>query len=207
MQRQSGNPENRVSTLTIITLDILTILGIATGLSLDAFAVSVTGGSTIRPLKFLHALKIALAFGLFQALMPVVGWAAGLTLEQYIRDFDHWLAFLLLAFVGARMIYNALSGKPDDDRHDILKLTILLMLAIATSIDALAVGLSFALINVSILKPVLMIGIVTCILSLVGVYIGNRLGSFFEKKLEIAGGIILILIGIRILWEHMVVMC
>jgi len=188
-------------------LDILTILGIATGLSLDAFAVSVTGGSTIRPLKFLQALKIALAFGLFQALMPVVGWAAGLTLEQYIKDFDHWLAFLLLAFVGARMIYNALSGKPHDDRHDILRITTLLMLAVATSIDALAVGLSFALINVGILKPVLMIGIVTCLLSLLGVYIGNRLGSFFEKKLEIAGGIILILIGIRILWEHLVVMC
>lgn len=184
-------------------MDLITLLAIAIGLSMDAFAVAVTGGATIRPLKLGQALRIAVAFGLFQALMPVAGWAAGVTLEQYIQDFDHWVAFGLLALIGGRMIYNALSGKPGNESLDILKLTTLLLLAIATSIDAMAIGISFALLDVSIMRPVLFIGLTTFSLSLLGVYIGNRLGSFCQKKLELAGGIILILIGIRILWEHM----
>ncbi len=188
-------------------MDIVTILGLAVGLSFDAFAVAITGGAAIRPLRFRQAMKIAFAFGIFQAMMPLIGWAAGLTLEQYIRDYDHWVAFALLALIGSRMIYNAFAGRQEEDRHDILKLTTLLLLAIATSIDALAVGVSFALINVDIYKPVILIGIVTFLLSLLGVYMGNRLGSFFEKKIEIVGGIILILIGARILWEHMVLAC
>lgn len=188
-------------------MDLFTILMIAIGLSIDAFAVSVTGGATIRTLKFSHALRIALAFGIFQALMPVVGWAAGVTLEQYIKDYDHWIAFILLALIGGRMIYNSLSQKPDSEPLDILKITTLLLLAVATSIDALAIGVSFALLDVSIVRPVLYIGLVTSALCLVGVYIGNRIGSFFEKKLEFIGGVILILIGGRILWEHLVRNC
>jgi manganese efflux pump family protein len=188
-------------------MDLLTTIAIAAGLSIDAFVVSVTGGATIRPLKFRNALKIALAFGLFQAFMPVIGWAAGVTLEIYIREYDHWVAFGLLTLIGGRMIYNALSKNGGDKNFDILKFTTLLLLAIATSIDALAIGFSFALLDTSIIRPVLIIGAITFSLSLLGVYIGNRLGSFFEKKLELAGGIILILIGIRILMEHLIRNC
>jgi manganese efflux pump family protein len=188
-------------------MDLFTILMIAIGLSIDAFAVSVTGGAAIRALKFGHALRIALAFGIFQALMPVVGWAAGVTLEQYIKDYDHWIAFGLLALIGGRMIYNSLSHTPESEPLDILKITTLLLLAVATSIDALAIGVSFALLDVSIVRPVLYIGLVTSALCLVGVYLGNRIGSFFEKKLELFGGVILILIGGRILWEHLAGNC
>ncbi len=188
-------------------MDLFTTLAIAAGLSIDAFAVSVTGGATIRPLKFLQALKIALAFGLFQAIMPVIGWAAGITLETYIREYDHWVAFGLLTLIGGRMIYNASSKKSHEKIFDILRFTTLLLLAIATSIDALAIGFSFALLDTSIIRPVLIIGAITFSLSLVGVYIGNRLGSFFEKKLELAGGIILFLIGLRILLEHLIRNC
>jgi putative Mn2+ efflux pump MntP len=183
-------------------MDLITIIAIAVGLSIDAFAVSITGGASIRPLHFRHALRIALAFGFFQALMPVLGWLAGVTLESYISDYDHWVAFGLLALIGGRMIHNSFT-EHKEETPDILRVAILLMLAIATSIDALAVGISFALLDVSIIKPILIIGIITFSLSLVGVYTGNRLGGFFEKRLEMAGGIILILIGLRILWEHM----
>lgn len=184
-------------------MDLLTIIAIGTGLSIDAFAVSVTGGSTIRPLKFGHALRIALAFGLFQAIMPVVGWAAGVTLEVYINTFDHWIAFGLLTIIGGRMIWNARTNPEGEPSFDILRYATLLMLAIATSIDALAVGFSFAILDASIIRPILIIGLITFITSLAGVYIGNRLGRFFKRNLEVAGGVILILIGLRILWEHL----
>ncbi len=184
-------------------MDLFTIIAIAVGLSIDAFAVAVAGGISIRPLQFKHALKIALAFGLFQALMPVIGWLAGVTMAGYIARYDHWVAFALLAFIGGRMIHNSLSGVKESTTMDLLRNATLLMLAIATSIDALAIGISFALLDVSILKPILYIGAITFVLSLAGVYIGNRMGGFFEKKLELIGGVILILIGMRILWEHL----
>jgi len=185
-------------------MDIVTIIFIAFGLEMDAFAVSVTSGITIKQLKVRNALKIALFFGLFQAFMPAIGWLAGLSLRALISSVDHWIAFGLLFFVGCRMIYESLKFESNQRTINPLDIYILLMLSIATSIDALAVGVSFAFLKVSIATPVIVIGLVTFILSFLGVYIGDRFGHFFEKKIEIAGGLILIGIGIKILIEHLV---
>lgn len=185
-------------------MDPVTIVAIAVGLSIDSFVVSLAGGATIRSMKFGYAARIALAFGLFQAMMPVAGWAAGITLEQYIKEYDHWVAFGLLAIIGGRMIWHSLSGKQENEIIDILKPVTLLLLAIATSIDALAIGISFALLDVSIIRPIIVIGLITFMFSLLGVYLGNRIGDFFQKKLILGGGVILILIGVKILSEHLV---
>jgi putative Mn2+ efflux pump MntP len=172
---------------------------------MDAFAVSVTSGLAIKTLKIQNAFTIALFFGLFQALMPIVGWFAGLGFRNFISGFDHWVAFGILFIIGCKMIYE--STKMDGDKETInpLNVYILLILSVATSIDALAVGLSLSFINVSILLPVIIIGVITFSLSFLGVYIGNRWGHYFERKIEILGGIILIVIGIKIMIEHMTV--
>ena len=185
-------------------MDIITIIFIAFGLAMDAFAVSVTSGITIKQLKVRNALKIALFFGAFQAFMPVIGWLAGLSLRAIISSVDHWIAFGLLFVVGCKMIYESVKLEPKERTINPLDVSILLMLSIATSIDALAVGVSFAFLKVSIATPVIIIGVVTFILSFTGVYIGDRFGHFFEKKIEIAGGLILIGIGLKILIEHLV---
>jgi putative Mn2+ efflux pump MntP len=185
-------------------MDIITIIFIAFGLAMDAFAVSVTSGITIKQLKVRNALKIALFFGAFQAFMPVIGWLAGLSLRAIISSVDHWIAFGLLFVVGCKMIYESVKLEPKERTINPLDVSILLMLSIATSIDALAVGVSFAFLKVSIATPVIIIGVVTFILSFTGVYIGDRFGHFFEKKIEIAGGLILIGIGMKILIEHLV---
>jgi putative Mn2+ efflux pump MntP len=183
---------------------MLTILFIAFGLSMDAFAVSVTSGFTIKKLKVGHALKIAFSFGLFQAIMPIVGWAAGLGFRAFISGIDHWAAFGLLSIIGTKMIFESMKMDGDENKTDPLNIYTLLMLSVATSIDALAVGLSLSFLNIPILTPALMIGLVTFIFSYAGVYIGERFGHFFEKKIEAIGGLILIAIGIKILIEHMI---
>jgi len=185
-------------------VNLITIILIAFGLAMDAFAVSVTSGITIKELKIRNALKIALFFGLFQAVMPVIGWLAGLSLRALISSIDHWIAFGLLFIVGCKMIYESFNLASDKRTINPLDVYILLMLSLATSIDALAVGVSFAFLKVSIATPVIIIGVVTFGLSFLGVYIGDRFGHFFEKKIEIAGGLILIGIGIKILIEHLV---
>lgn len=184
-------------------MDILTVLSIAVGLSMDAFAVSITSGVAIKDLRPVHALKIALFFGAFQAIMPVIGWLAGLGMRSFISGFDHWVAFGLLLFVGGKMIWESRSMEEDKPKSDPLGNTVLLLLAIATSIDALAVGLTFSLLNVSIAVPVLIIGLVTFGLSFAGVLIGKKAGHLFENKIEIVGGLILIGIGCKILFEHL----
>jgi putative Mn2+ efflux pump MntP len=184
-------------------LSLFSIVVIALGLAMDAFAVSVASGFTIRRLHIRHAFRMALFFGAFQALMPVVGWLAGLSLRDWIASIDHWIAFGLLGFIGIKMIVESARLDPDGKKSDPMKLMVLLMLSVATSIDALAVGLTFAILQVSILLPVLVIGIITFVLSFAGVYIGDRFGHFFEKKIEIIGGIILIGIGTKILIEHL----
>ncbi len=184
-------------------MDLFSIIFIAFGLAMDAFAVSVTSGITIKQLKIRNALKIALFFGAFQAFMPVIGWLAGLSLRAFISSVDHWIAFGLLFFVGCKIIYESVKLEPRERTIDPLDVSILLMLSIATSIDALVVGVSFAFLKVSIATPVIIIGVVTFILSFTGVYIGDRFGHFFEKKIEIAGGVILIGIGTKILVEHL----
>jgi putative Mn2+ efflux pump MntP len=171
-------------------MDLLTIFIIALGLSMDALAVSL-------------ALRMALFFGFFQMLMPVLGWLAGLGFKRAIASFDHWLAFGLLLLIGIKMIREA--RRPDNcrSRNNLLSLPVLLGLAVATSIDALAVGLSFSLLAVDIIAPVLVIGLVTFILSFLGVLAGHKFGSLIAGKVEILGGLILIAIGSKILLEHL----
>ncbi len=182
---------------------LIMFIGIGFGLAMDSFTVSITGGAYIRNLRFRDAVKIAFLFGLFQALMPMIGWAAGLTFYVYIHSFDHWIAFGLLVFIGARMVIDFLRGKEINEQKNILYFPTAFVLAIATSIDALAVGMSFAMIDILIIKPVLIIGMVTFLLCVAGVYIGNRFGQLFGRWLELAGGVVLIGIGIRILIEHL----
>ena len=188
-------------------MKLLEILLIALGLSMDAFAVSVASGATMKRLHLPHALKMGLFFGAFQALMPVVGWAAGLSMKNFISGWDHWIAFTLLAIVGGKMLYESFKIKEEEDcgggktcPFDTGTLTVL---AIATSIDALAVGLTFSFLQVSIVGPALMIGVVTFLLSVAGVKVGTTGGHFFEHKMEAAGGIILIGIGFKILLGHL----
>ncbi len=184
-------------------MDIVSILFIALGLSLDAFAVSVSSGVAIRNLKISHALKIAIFFGAFQAIMPLLGWLAGVSVRGVIEKYDHWIAFGILSIIGVKMIYESFKIKPCDECADPLKFYTLLILAIATSIDALAVGTTFAFLDVVIAVPAMIIGLVTFIVSFAGVYIGDRFGHFFENKIEVLGGLCLIGIGIKILIEHL----
>lgn len=183
-------------------MDLLTLIAIAVGLSMDAFAVSVASGIAIKHLRVHHAVRIALFFGGFQAIMPVIGWLAGRSVAELISPWDHWAAFGLLVFIGGRMIYESFRMETAERPTDPLNIYVLLVLSVATSLDALAVGFSFAFLNVAIVVPVVIIGVVTFTLSLVGVAVGDRLGHFFEKRIEAVGGIVLIAIGVKILLEH-----
>jgi len=185
-------------------MDLITICGIGIGLSMDAFAVSISCGLTIKNLKKRNAFKIGAFFGSFQAVMPVIGWLAGLNLRELISGLDHWVAFMLLLIVGARMIYEATRPEYCERKIDPLKHKTLLLLSVATSIDALAVGLSFAFLNISIVLPVIIIGLITFSISFFGVLGGKKIGCYFRKKVEIAGGLILIGIGLKILVQHIV---
>ncbi|MBI5744228.1 MAG: manganese efflux pump [Elusimicrobia bacterium] len=188
-------------------MSLLEILLIALGLSVDAFAVAIASGATMKRLHLPDAMKMGLFFGGFQALMPVLGWAAGLTFKNFISGWDHWVAFGLLAAVGGKMIYESLQMKREEEcgegktcPFDTGTLTVL---AIATSIDALAVGLTFSMLRVSIAGPVVAIGVVTFAMSAAGVALGSRGGHFFENKMEAAGGLVLIGLGLKILLGHL----
>ncbi|HBL41170.1 MAG TPA: hypothetical protein DDY98_06220 [Ruminococcaceae bacterium] len=186
-------------------MGIIEIVLIAVSLAMDAFAVSICKGLNMTKFSMKNALIIGGFFGVFQALMPTVGWLLGSGFQKYITSFDHWIAFGLLALIGANMVREAL-GKDEDDNEnaDKLKIKELFALAIATSIDALAVGITFALQdNVNIGWTVLLIGIITFVISVGGVFIGNRFGAKYKSKAELAGGIILILIGLKILLEDL----
>lgn len=187
-------------------MDIITILFIAVGLSMDAFAVSIARGFAMEKLHVKHAIRIAFFFGLFQFLMPLVGWLCGAGLKNVIAGVDHWIAFALLSFIGVKMIYESTKLKEDKDCKKVggcISLRLLLILSVATSIDALAVGLSLSLLGVAVIFPAVVIGVVTFIFSFFGVVIGERFGHFFESKIEIFGGIILIGIGTKILIQHL----
>ncbi len=178
---------------------------VAVSLSMDAFAVSVCKGLSMRKLNLGRAAIIALFFGGFQALMPLIGWALGRQFEQYITAFDHWIAFGLLALIGGKMIWETIKGGDDeaDSCDDRLNIKEMLGLAVATSIDALAVGVTFAFLSVSIVPSVSLIGAMTFALSLVGVLIGRIFGSKLMRGAQIAGGTVLVLIGLKILLEHL----
>ncbi|MCI7620022.1 MAG: manganese efflux pump MntP family protein [Firmicutes bacterium] len=186
-------------------MGLFEIFMIGVGLSMDAFAASICKGLNMRRLNIKNMLIIGLFFGGFQALMPAVGWLLGKQFESYITSVDHWVAFALLVFIGGKMIYDVFTEKNEDEcgeKTNRLDMKEVLTLAVATSIDALAVGISFAFLQVDILKAVSVIGVTTFVLSVIGVAVGNVFGSKYEKKATLAGGIILILIGLKILLEH-----
>jgi putative Mn2+ efflux pump MntP len=184
-------------------MDLLTVFLIALGLSMDALAVAMASGCAVKKIELRPALRMAFFFGFFQTLMPVIGWLAGLGFKKIIASFDHWLAFVLLLFIGAKMILETRRPENCRTRANLPSLPVLLGLAVATSIDALAVGLSFSLLAVDIITPVLIIGLVTFSLSFMGVLAGYRFGSWISGKAEILGGLILIIIGSKILFEHL----
>jgi manganese efflux pump family protein len=185
-------------------VELATVFLIAIGLSMDAFAVSIASGFSMDRLRLKSILRISLFFGGFQAIMPVIGFFIGMSVRDYITSFDHWVAFGLLSFVGIRMIHESLSSKDDREKMDAESLPTLVMLAVATSIDALAVGLSLSFLKVDIFFPASIIGITAFVISFFGVIIGKQSGRILGNKVEILGGIILIGIGIKILWDHLV---
>lgn len=184
-------------------MELITIIVIAIGLAMDAFVVSIVSGSAYKQLHVKHALRMALFFGAFQAFMPLIGSLAGLGLKDYIADYDHWVAFALLAAVGGKMIYESFKIKSIEDNPDPSNVFVLLVLSIATSIDALAIGITLSLIISSVTLAVIIIGLITFALSYIGVLIGKKFGHFFENRIEALGGLVLIGIGIKILCEHL----
>ncbi len=186
-------------------MDFLTLAGIAIALAMDAFAVALAAGLTLPRLTGRHLFRFGFHFGLFQALMPIIGWLAGVSLREQIEAFDHWLAFILLSCVGAKMLRDSFSDSDSDQSPaDPTRGMSLVMLSIATSIDALAIGLSLAVLGVVIWTPALVIGVTACLLTLCGMLLGRRLGSAWGPRVEILGGLLLIGIGIKILLEHTV---
>lgn len=181
---------------------MIEVIILSVALSMDAFAVAIGMGSKKVPNPLYFALKIACLFGFFQGFMPLIGYLAGVGLERYIQEVDHWVAFVLLGFIGAKMVYESFG---DDIENEISTVSnkILLTLSIATSIDALAAGFTLNLFDLPIWLSVTFIGCITFIFSAIGVYIGSKGGSFLESKAEFLGGVVLIGIGIKILIEHL----
>lgn len=178
------------------------LLILAVGLSMDAFAVSVCKGLSIRALMPRHAVIVGLWFGAFQALMPLIGWLLGASFADRIAAIDHWIAFVLLALIGGGMIKEALS-REEEDCDPSLAPPAMLLLAVATSIDALAVGVTFAFLRVDILPAVALIGVCTFLISAAGVKVGNVFGARYKARAELFGGAVLVLIGLKILLEHL----
>ena len=177
-------------------MDTISIILIALGLAMDAFAVSITAGLTIKERHLEHAFRIALYFGFFQAVMPLIGWLLAASFSGFINSFQHYIAFAILAFIGIKMILD--SKKPCSIKNDFTSHKTLLLLAIATSIDAFAAGVSFQIIHIGIIQPVLIIGIITFCTSILGVYTGKLSGCLLRGYADIFGGIVLIGIGVKI---------
>jgi putative Mn2+ efflux pump MntP len=185
-------------------MDLLTPVLIGIALSMDCFAVSLAIGTSTKTRILYAALIIALCFGVFQTGMTLIGWAAGIGFTGFIAGFDHWLAFLLLAIIGLKMIHEGLEGDEEEETISSLQFVPVMLLYLATSIDALAVGVSFAFLRMSIVVPALIIGIVAFIISFAGVLSGMKLKSILGKRIEILGGLILIVIGLNIVFTHLV---
>ena len=179
------------------------ILIIAVGLGMDAFSVAIGIGAVIRTASYGPAFRLSFHFGLFQTLMPIAGWFVGMTVAPVIEGYDHWVAFGLLAYVGGKMIVESFREEEKIHREDPTKGLSLVMLSVATSIDALAVGLSFAFLKIPILYPSIIIGVVAFIMTMIGMVFGEKLGGLMGKRVETIGGVILIGIGIKILIEHL----
>ena len=180
----------------------LEILLISIGLAMDAFAVSICKGLLFKTMSWKKAIIVGLYFGFFQALMPLIGYFLGATFESVVTKVDHWIAFILLGIIGINMIKEAF-GNDEENQNDKVDFKTMIMLAIATSIDALAVGITFAFLKVNMVIATIMIGIVTFTICVIGVKIGNKFGDKYERKAEVIGGLILIFMGIKILLEHL----
>ena len=184
-------------------MGIITIFLIAIGLNFDSLAVSISAGLVVKHIRFSQAARIAFVFAFFQGLMPFIGWFIGSQIKDLIKDYDHWIAFTLLFLIGAKMFYESFKKEEDKKPFNPLKLMVMVGLAIATSIDALVVGVSFAFIDINIYLALAIIGALTFIVAMLGMLLGKNAGSLFGKKMEIVGGLILIGIGAKILFEHL----
>jgi len=181
-------------------MDSLSLMGLAVALAMDAFAVALAAGVILHPLSFRPCFRLAFHFGLFQAMMPVIGWLAGLTVQSFVAAWSHWIAFALLLYIGGRMIFEALNADGNEERNnDPSRGLTMVGLAVATSIDALAVGLTLAMLDVVVWIPSLVIGLVACGFTVLGLLLGTRAGQLWGSRVEVAGGAILILIGLKIL--------
>ena len=183
-------------------MGVLELLLLSVGLAMDAFAVSVCKGISMKKMNWKKAIIIGLYFGGFQALMPTIGYFLGSAFQSLITSMDHWIAFILLGIIGGGMIKESF-GDDEENRNDDVSFKTMIVLAIATSIDALAIGITFAFLNVNLVLAISLIGIITFIVSVFGTKIGNRFGDKYEKKAEFLGGVILVLLGIKILLEHL----
>ncbi len=183
-------------------MSLINIFIIAVGLGIDAFSVAIGIGAANNKKSWVPVLRLAAAFGLFQFVMPIVGWLAGLTVVEIIESFDHWIAFALLALVGGKMIREGFEKESDEEREDQTRGWPLLLLSIATSIDALAVGFSFSILKNPIMIPAFIIGIVCFLMTVTGMIFGKVLAKIFGRKVEIFGGLVLIAIGVKILIDH-----
>lgn len=184
-------------------MSFLSTIFLAIGLAMDAFAVSITGGIVSSNVTFVYALRISLFFAIFQMFMPWLGWLLGKSLIQYIASYDHWIAFILLLAIGGKMVYESFRSEDRCKPINFNKISVLILLAIATSIDAFIAGMSLSILEMNIVKVMAIIGLITLILSLIGVRIGKILGCIVEKYAELLGGVILIFIGIQLLISHL----
>ncbi|MEI7637460.1 MAG: manganese efflux pump MntP family protein [Syntrophus sp. (in: bacteria)] len=183
-------------------MSFISILVIAIGLGMDAFSVAISIGAVNRKVSFARVLRLSTSFGLFQFFMPLAGWLGGMTVADYIAGYDHWIAFMLLIYVGGKMIHESFQHEEKVHPNDPTKGLTLLILSVATSIDALAVGLSLAFLKMPILYPSMIIGVVAFIMTALGMLFGEKLGKICGKRVEVIGGIILIGIGVKILFDH-----
>ncbi|MCJ7472228.1 MAG: manganese efflux pump MntP family protein [Actinobacteria bacterium] len=183
---------------------MINLILISISLAMDCLAVSIASGATITKPKITSALKVGLSFGFFQAIMPLIGWVVGFSFRSLIENVDHWIAFSLLLIIGIKMLYEAFKKSPQNNKTDITRIPTLLLLSIATSIDALVLGISLSILDISIYLSILIIGLFAFTFSVSGYYLGHRIGKIIGNKVEIIGGIILIGIGIKILIEHMI---
>ncbi len=185
-------------------MELITLILLSIGLSIDSFAVSVSSGLIMSEITFRKATRIAFSLAFFQALMPLIGWFIGNKIETMVISFDHWLAFGLLAIIGGKMIFESFKTHPiENKKSNPLELKTLLGISLATSIDALVVGVSFAFIEINLLLVIFIIGFTTFFFSMLGILFGKKVGVHFGEKMEVFGGIVLILIGLKILLDHL----
>jgi putative Mn2+ efflux pump MntP len=184
-------------------MSFLSVMILSLGLAMDCLAVSIASGAAVKQVKIHLALRVAFFFGFFQSLMAALGMTLGWTLKDLVEAYDHWLAFGLLGGIGAKMIFESFKMESEKSGWNPCQLSTLTVLAVATSIDALAVGISLSFVQIESISTIIAIGLVSFVLSFVGIYTGEKMGHFFENKIEFAGGVILFLIGFKILLEHL----